>query len=132
MLRNLGPNAIYILAIAAVSLETISATKFMNFDPDQIMKDLEQYDVQEKHGATFDPEIYDTVLKEFSRFVRNDHDDGRRMEDFHETNRFQEKLQSQNSQEPSNRGKIQVIHPRDVSQREQHKPNNHIVFPPPH
>ncbi|KHJ75897.1 hypothetical protein OESDEN_24485 [Oesophagostomum dentatum] len=54
----------------------------MVLDPEQIMKELEQYDVQDSRGATFDPDVYDSVLEEFSRFVRDGRGSGQQDENF--------------------------------------------------
>ncbi|VDM83606.1 unnamed protein product [Strongylus vulgaris] len=58
--------------------------KHVNIDPEKIMSELEQYDIQDARGASVDPELYDNMLQEFSRFVRNDNDEEREGEGVHD------------------------------------------------
>ncbi|CAJ0609026.1 unnamed protein product [Cylicocyclus nassatus] len=73
-LTSMGTNAFYAFVIMATFLETVSA-KDINLDPEQIMSELDHYDIQDTRGASLDPDIYDSVLEEFSRFVRNNNEE---------------------------------------------------------
>ncbi|EYB86279.1 hypothetical protein Y032_0282g1280 [Ancylostoma ceylanicum] len=125
MWSSLGScNILYILAIGAISLEMISAVDYLKLDPEQIMKELEQYDAQDAQGAVFDPDVYDSVLDEFARFVRDDHGDEQEGNPTFEKYKVEQKAPSRNIEEQQHPAKVAIA--RDAVQRGQHKPNRHI------
>ncbi|KAL6724919.1 hypothetical protein Aduo_019761 [Ancylostoma duodenale] len=96
---------------------------YLKLDPEQIMKELEQYDAQDAQGAVVDPEIYDSVLNEFARFVRDDHGDEQGNHNLEKYNP-DPKISSRGAVEQPNGGKVAIA--RDAAQRGQHKPSRHI------